>query len=182
MKAAALAFLLLLAAPAAAQTTDRIEVETDPLTYFNQGYSAQAAIKPASIPRLRAQVSTFAQDLPSFAMAKPGWNIRIGGATAGADVYLSPGRTGLFAGVMGSYVESTLTRDDSPGVSRRVTLAGAMPRIGYQWFPFGRGVYLTPWVGVNLAAKIWGTAELGGHSYPKPSVFPQAAVHLGFRF
>ena len=170
----ALGALFLSATPA----TAAVELETDPLAFWLNGYSFHVAL---AREHSRTDLGVFALELPEDAK-NPGYRVAFQGVGVKWD-YTGNSADGGFWGMEVS--QATLTFDYTPpgfdqpteSAEREVRLVGV--RTGYR---FGHETfYITPWIGISqmLGMK---AVELGGVPYDaqKVQVFP--TIHLGYRF
>jgi hypothetical protein len=161
----------------------RFVLEIDPINYaVRGGWSATAFVRPGPLPHWRFGASIYAGDLPSFAMEE-GWAARIEpGMAVHAQYFLSRDAKGFFLGALASLNRWDYTFEGMSG-SARVDEVSVMPAIGYQWFPFGDGLVIKPWLGVGIPLYARGEATLGTETHDRAiPVAPFATLHLGYQF
>lgn len=71
------------------------------------------------------------------------------------------------------------TRADIPDEAARVDHVSVEPRVGYQWFPFGRGFYVEPWIGAAIFVTSRGSSEIGDDRYEQIPIVPLYGANLG---
>ncbi len=173
-------------APRARETDVLLEV--DPATFAWGGFSAHARLRPDAWPSWSFGAGVYAMDMPSFlvdldpANRGKSWDARIRlGAALFVDRFLGEAPRGPFVGLELGVQRMRLENPHlGPGTAQYSALL-AMPRAGYLWQPFGSGFYLMPWLGIGVAQRIAGSAELAGEPYHVPRVPMFATLHAGWR-
>jgi len=182
-----LATLALLAALTATAGADpeaqfpRLSIETDPALFALDGYGF--SIGGSAAPHWHVLYTQFAFDLYGFA-TPAGWHARVDrGSFLWVKYYVAPTNEGLFTGAALAVLGWDYTRGDSPGMDARQDQYGAMPFVGYRWFPTAGGLFVQPWAGLGITLHKVGSDTIGTNKYePKFPVFPLAAVHVGYEF
>lgn len=162
-------------------SSDRFEVEADPIAFILNGYSFHAGY---TMGHLRFDAGVFGIKQPDFALENKLFSVFSSGGGIKVDYLLRRNR-GLFFGLQSDYVTDKIglkSEDDTRSVSG-MTLG---LRTGYR-FMFGKkerqfkGLYLVPWVGLihSLNPSV---VTKGGQTYTQASwsIFP--TIHLGYRF
>jgi hypothetical protein len=158
-----------------------LSAEVDPVPFFEHGFSVHAAVKPGN--RLRFTLGTFGLTLPAPASGSTndGWNAKQRAIEVSANYsLLDVGKSSLYAGLYLFAQRWSYERTDVVGneVSYWITPA---PALGFQWLPWGKGLYVVPWAALGFPIR--GSApRLGGHIYEEPKLFPVLALHLGYEF
>ena len=161
----------------------RVVAEIDPLNYvLRSGWSATAFVRPGPLPHWRFGASMYAGDLPGFAI-EDGWEARIEpGFALHVHYFLSREARGWFFGGLVSLNRWRYTLVDARR-SIDVDETSVMPAIGYQWFPFGRGLVIKPWLGVGIPVYATREPSIGDETHDRAiPVAPFVTVHLGYEF
>ncbi|QNL48104.1 hypothetical protein H8S90_14950 [Olivibacter sp. SDN3] len=159
----------------------RFEIETDPLAFLLQGYSAHAAVTYSGF---RSSIGVYGIKSPDFLKSNDAFYVYTSGFDFKTD-YLFGSVKGFYAGVQFTYSKDRIGlrdaayREDLWGLN--IGLRG-----GYR-FMFGkpenqyRGFYITPWVALlyNPSAN---TVWHGSEEYEQASWVPFPTLHLGWRF
>lgn len=157
----------------------RLATEVDPLPFFMHGYSVHAAWKPDVAARLRFTLGAFGFRQETTG-TNSGFETRVDAFETSAVYYPFSGfLRGLFGGLYVFEQRYRYTRSDTPGEALRHWITPA-PAIGFQWLPWGRGPYLTPWAALGIPIKRTGSTRIGTHDYEEPSVVPVLALHIGW--
>lgn len=56
------------------------------------------------------------------------------------------------------------------------------PAVGFQWLPWKRGPYLTPWTALAIPVARGVEPRIGGRTYEESSAMLILALHLGYEF
>jgi hypothetical protein len=162
-------------------TAFRLSGEVDPVPFFEHGFSVHAAVKPGN--GLRFTLGTFGLTVPTPASgsANDGWNAKQRAIEVSASYsILDVGKSSLYGGLYLFAQRWSYERVDVAGnvVSYWVSPA---PALGFQWLPWGKGLYIVPWAALGFPIR--GSApRLGGRVYDEPKLFPVLALHLGYEF
>jgi hypothetical protein len=158
-------------APSTAVTAD---VELDPIAYALDGYSLHVGINR---DHLRLDLGAYALAIPAWVHGQEGFDASFDGYGAKLQYFLRGDRLGAFAGIGGGVARVRIERD---GLAARETMFSAGAHVGYR-FAIAKGIYATPWIGVDYAFDP-ADVMLGGERFEGKhwSVFP--TVHLGYRF
>ncbi|MCB9474682.1 MAG: hypothetical protein H6678_12835 [Candidatus Delongbacteria bacterium] len=186
----AIAGLLLWAGPfasAESATQSTWSLETDPSTFAFGGHALHVRWSPAALPDWTLGVGHYAMNFPElFVELLPdnrnkGWNQRLEqGLGVFAERTLRPGgRTVL--GLQLAVQHYELDRDGLAGSVDYSTIL-AMPYAGVRWRPTGGPLYIMPWAGLGLSAKLSGDTMLGGEDFTPAAIIPFATMHLGYSF
>lgn len=159
----------------------KLSVETDPTLFLQDGYSF--SIGGSAAAHWHIQYSQFAFNLYGFA-TPAGFDARVDrGNFLWFKYYVHPNNEGLFTGLALSVLSWDYTRPDTPGAHALQDQYGALPFVGYRWFPAANGLYVLPWAGVGIPFRTVGDTMVGGAKYePKYPVFPLLAVHIGYEW
>ena len=174
-----------------------LSVETDPAFWVGTASHGAAVdvnvdVTLAVVPRLRFGVLAWsgrwqgafarAAVLPA-SFREADWAVRWSGAGLEAQYQLwrRHGRGGLSPGLRVQWNHFDFDRG-GPRLAQADHFV-LTPQVGYQWFPFtDRGVYLLPWVGVQL--PLLGTRSVATAEGQRDSrkILPVATVHVGWTF
>jgi hypothetical protein len=141
--------------------------------------------EPASLGGLALSAGVYGFTLPdAFIMgdnADKGWEVRLLPAfTLGADYYLDEAGRGVSFGA--ALVTTTLRlRSDRVAGDASYQALYVVPRVSYTWFIW-RGLYVTPWLGVELHVKLAGEPEIGGQRFEPFFINPSPNLNIGYRF
>ena len=172
-------------------------IETDPATFFYNGYSLHLRIKPTNVRHFAFGLGLYSFDIPQDYVnrdsenANKGWNARlsIAGALFG-EYYFNEATERWFVGVQAGVQNFKNTNDNVADEFVSYTNAIAMPYLGYSWYPFRFPFYVKPMVGVGYSTLIDGSAVVtpsGAKAaksieYHVDPISPFATVHIGFTF
>lgn len=161
-----------------------LSVETSPIDLALGGYSLGLAVLPRALPHWRFGATTYALDLPDFIIEldedNEGWEARLThGFDASASYSFDPSGAGWFVGALATYerFEYRLDGDATEGDNLGAILAG-----GTTWLPFGRGLFVRPFLGAAVVLARAGSRRLGERTFADPPVKPLAIVHVGYQF
>jgi hypothetical protein len=173
-----LAIIALLSALAPGPAAAQWEVESDPLAYAVNGFSAHLA-RQIDDGRMRVQLGVFGADVPGWLHGEDGWALRARGVTLKVDYFFAGRAGGMFIGLDAdrSRLRYQLRRTREAS-ERNVT--GLGPRMGYR-FEFGERLYVTPWISVRYLFNAR-DVTLSGRRFSNDdyAIFP--TVHIGWRF
>jgi hypothetical protein len=159
-------------------------VETDPTTIADWvlgslAYSTHVLLKPP-IAHWRFGLDNYEGDVPAQFLkgdASP-FRARYAAWGAQAQFFFSGNSRGFF---VGSFVIVHRWTYRLPDASTSTWRAGVTPELGFQWLPFGgTGWYVTPWIGATMDARVSGSPQVGGHTYPESAVSPIITLHVGY--
>jgi hypothetical protein len=167
--------LLALLGGRAHQASAQIEVEVDPIAYGLNGFSLHIANVMESV---RVSVGTFGIDVPEWLHGNDGWNAAMRGGGMKLD-YLGSGIDGFFLGVDGGYMRMTYGAGGGSEVKRSEWVSGA--RTGYRIPVGGRGLYVSPWVGVSYTFG-GGDVVIGDDRFDHRPIAVFPTIHIGWRF
>jgi hypothetical protein len=167
-----------------AAPTWRPSFETDPTTaaYWVLGslaYSTHVLVKPP-IPHWRFGLDNYEGDVPGQFLTGDASAFRVRYAAWGAQAqfFFSRASRGFF---VGSFVVVHRWSYRLAEAATTTWRAGVTPEVGFQWLPFGSsGLYVTPWIGATLDARVAGSPTLSGRTYPENAVSPIVTVHVGY--
>ncbi len=169
-----------------ADAAPHLHLETDPATFAFSGFAAHARLSPER-SHWSVGLGAYALDFPDLLVnanpnnADEDWEVRLSlGAGAFVDYYLHAEPRGWFFGAQLAIQRFHYERAGVPGEADGSNLL-LMPRTGYTWFPFDRGLYLMPWFGLGVTAPIGGSSSVGGEKYDVFPVIPYGALHVGWQ-
>lgn len=189
IKSILIAAYLLAIAPLKSQVIKGIEVETDPVYYFNRGYSCDIAV---ATERMLFRVLPYQFDIPTlFQGGNKDFRVTLKGVSADVDYFLRKQTKGWFAGIIASYTKDQLVNDlNNQSLKNDHLTLGA--RLGYRWFPFfkhfhrddnGREhrFFVTPFVAplFNITNDV-NFSDGRTYKYSPFAVF--GGVHIGWKF
>lgn len=186
-RSAAAAALAALARPCAAGAAEpaayRLGVELDPLPFFARGFSVHSEYKPAPLPRLRVTLGAFGfRDEPAADSENAGFTRTTRAVEVSAQYFAIPYHAGgLFSGL---YVFGYGLRYEYASVSTTAHRYELVPALatGFQWLPWSKGPYITPWVAAGLPLFRSDEAVIAGHRFHDPAFHYVLAAHVGWEF
>ena len=180
--------LLTTTRPALAHSADgpaahRLGLEVDPLPFFAHGFSVHAEYKPAPLSRLRLTLGAFGfRAEADQGTTNSGFTKTTRAVEISAQYFVVPYNAGgLFAG---AYVFGYANAYDYAGIpetAHRYTLVPTLAA-GFQWLPWSKGPYLTPWAAVGRPLKQSDEAVIAGHRYEEAALVFVLALHVGWEF
>lgn len=187
---AALAFVLVMAAPALAepepavspskheetQSAFHADIEIDPTAYVLSGFSLHAGI---GYGHIRVDLGNYALMLPQFVHGDDGFDLSFDGYGAKVQWFPFAEQEGLFAGVDGG-ISRILASRQGTDLAKRYAQVNLGIHAGYR-ISLPANFYVTPWIGIDYAfgAK---NVTLAGATTKAQHVIVFPAVHLGYRF
>jgi hypothetical protein len=154
----------------------RPDFEFDPTPYFEHGYSFHAGI---GWSHWRVEGEVLKTEVPEWAHGNKGFDVSYRGGGVKLQYFFSPQQRGAFAGV-----RTEITRESvdlrSAGLESRPIRHDVGIDAGYR-FHLGRGLYITPWGGVDYTFDAH-NMEMAGRTYKDARFGIFAAVHVGYRF
>lgn len=157
----------------------RLGAEIDPLPFFSHGFSVHAELKPFT--RVRLTFGAFGFRSSSSSGSNAGFTAEARAAEISVQYFVLPwSGGGLFAGVYGFAHRFEYTRDDTPGSAVAYWLTPA-PAVGFQWLPWKKGPYITPWAALGFPIRR-GSHQVGTHEFEEPGIYPVLALHIGYEF
>lgn len=177
--------------PSKAQETLRqrtYAVEINPLAYAFNGWSLGFAYQSPQAKHWVFNTGLYAFELPkTFVEQIPGnagggWSVKIRTAfTLGADYYpWRDDRSGLAFGLSTVLAQFELGNEFET-VNTRYSSLYFVPRASYTWFAF-KGLYLAPWLGVELHSKLGGSAALGSRNFEPLKYQFSPNLSIGYAF
>ena len=179
VRAWAQALLLLLACllsvqPLAAQTEEKhrnISLEINPLAYAFGGWSIGAAYQATRIPHWVFSGGAYAFPFPKTFVEQiagnkgEGFGVKLRLATTvGADIYpWRSDRAGFAFGLAAVLGDFEITQANETGRARYQSIY-VVPRASYTWY-IVKGLYLMPWLGVELHNKVSGSTTVGSREF-----------------
>jgi hypothetical protein len=162
----------------------RPSMETDPTTAADWAlgsfaYSTHVLLKPP-IAHWRFGLDNYEGDVPAQFLSGDAAPFRVRYAAWGAQAqfFLSSASRGLFVGSFVVVHRWTYRLDEEATSTWRL---GMTPEVGFQWLLFGRaGLYVTPWIGATIDARVAGSPQVGGRTYPENAVSPIVTLHVGY--
>jgi hypothetical protein len=182
-------WLVLAVAPRVALASDpqpeadrgwRWAAEVDPVPFFERGFSVHAAVKPGFARQLRLTLGGFGTTRSAAAgSTNDGWTAAQRALEVSGQYFpFDPDGRGWFAGVYVFLQRWSYTRDDASGEATGYWVTPA-PAVGFQWLPWGHGLYVTPWAALGVPLRS-GERRLADHVYEEPALFPVLALHIGY--
>lgn len=172
-------------------------IETDPATFFYNGYSLHLRVKPANVKHFAFGLGIYSFDIPKEYVnrnsenANKGWHARlsIAGAIFG-EYYFREATEKWFTGVQAGIQNFRNTNDNIEDEFSSYTNAIAMPYVGYSWYPFKFPFYIKPMIGVGYSALLDGnliitsstTKVVKSTEYHLDPITPFASIHIGYTF
>ena len=174
-------------------------LETDPATFFYNGYSLHLRVKPANVRHFAFGLGIYSFDIPKEYVnrdsqnANKGWHARLSiGAALFGEYYFKEATEKWFVGVQAGIQNFKNTNDNIADEYSSYTNAIAMPYLGYSWYPFKFKfpLYVKPMVGVGYSTPLSGSAIVTSSStvnvksteYHLDPITPFASIHIGFTF
>ena len=165
----------------------RISLETDPTTFFFNGYSLAIRRSATGGKRLDVGAGLYRTELPDFYIEAAeenqdkGWSARNFGVDGFVDYHFFDANRGLTAGLVLSVYQFTLQRN------QKETSYNALIetlRVGYMWRPIKKwdALYIFPWVGLSTGQKIGGSNQIEGETFHTPQWSVVPAFQLGYSF
>lgn len=179
----------LIVSTAKSQVIKGIEIETDPIYYFNKGYSIDIAI---ATQRMLFRVLPYQTDVPSiFQGSNKDYKQTLKGVSFDADFYFKNKTEGFFAGLIVSYSKDEITNERNNQLLKNDHVTAGF-RFGYRWFPFyhsfhkndntrEHGLFLTPFIAplFNFTDNI---TFADGREFNYDKFSPFGGVHIGWKF
>ena len=172
-----------------AQSVKHFFIETDPSTFAFQGYAIHFRFIPSDANNLVMGIGTYSMKFPGLIVnlnsmnRNAGWNVKLNhGYGIFGDYYFKKAGKGIFAGVQLALQEYKITNSDQTASEQTFDNILIMPRLGYQWYPFEKGLYIMPWIGLGYETKVGGSNNVGDKSYDISPVLPFATFHIGYNF
>jgi len=181
-------FALVLSDSVSARAANNISIGTDSITWAVEGYSLIASYENDRQPKLRYHAEVFGIRVPDAYLdgyepnTGEGWQRSIDwAAMLTVDHHPFRGLPGLHWGAGFNVQQSTLNR---AGMSPTTTFETFEPivRIGYQWFPFGEGLFVSPYAAVGIPLHLSEPDPIGGETFEEGWLLPVASIQLGWRF
>ena len=180
-------FMLMLILPGFLNAQDKPlksswEIEVDPIAYILNGYSVHGIYQTG---RMRFDAGVYGVEVPESFQSSKGFKLKNQGLGVKVN-YLLQGIQGFYAGIGLGYSKLEATRRES-GEKAEGNSIGAGVDIGYRLFlakekeGTRKGLYLTPWLGINYNFYPDKIKFTDREYKQKPfELFP--TVHLGYRF
>lgn len=148
-----------------------ISLELNPLAYAFGGWSIGTAYQPNKIPHWVFNAGAYAFPFPKTFVEQIAGNkgedfgvkLRLA-TTLGADVYpWRKDRAGFAFGLAAVLGDFEITQAAETGKARYQSLY-FVPRASYTWY-IVKGLYVMPWLGVELHNKVAGTTTVGSREF-----------------
>ena len=166
----------------ATQAHWRFALEVDPSPFLEHGYSVHLAYKPYVAPRMRFTLGAFGHRGFISSGSNAGFERHVDAAESSVAYILFPYHAGgVWAGSYAFLERFTYRRRDTQGMAVNQYLVASLAT-GFQWLPWDRGPYLTPWAAIGLPLRKRDGATLGSYVYHEPSLVLITALHLGWEF
>jgi hypothetical protein len=183
--------LLALAPGIEAQNNDAnrtFSLELNPLAYAFKGWSIGGTYHPEKLTHWVFNAGAYGFDMPEVFVEQipgnedKGFEVRIASAfTLGADWYpWTAERSGFAFGLSAVIAEFEISNINVAGNTKYTSLY-FVPRASYTWF-FYKGLYLMPWVGVEIHNKISGSTQVGSLNFEPLSTQFSPNITLGYAF
>jgi len=187
----ALMLLLTWAPVAQAQETEpqrKFSVEVNPLAYAFGGWSISGTYHPKSLNHWVFNAGAYGFEMPEVFVEQipgnedQGFEVNINSAfTVGADWYpWTEDRSGFALGLSTVMAEFEITNENEPGRANYNSLY-FVPRASYSWFVF-KGLYVMPWVGLEIHNKISGDTQVGSLDFEPLSTQFSPNITIGYAF
>lgn len=157
-----------------------IDVEWDPSVLLLKGFSAVLAVGPGALPRWRFGLDVFTFAYPTSQLEE-GWEARAYGASAMARFHPWGSPRGLWLSANVRVGRWRYARTPEGG-SDSVLAMSVQARVGYNWFPFGKGFYVNPQIGIAVPLPVADAPEVDGVAHGRLPPFPVPALHVGYSF
>lgn len=165
-----------------AQSTNRFELEIDPIAYALKGYSIHGIYVKN---RLRTDLGFFGIRQPEGYSKNKGYTVQSAGVGIKFNYLLNRTET-LFAGLGLGYYENNIKKNNS-GLTSVHKISSIGIHAGYRLFAFKhsntifKNLYVAPWASLDYNRTLNKTAfDQDGYKQAKWSVFP--TIHLGYKF
>ncbi len=163
-------------------------VELNPLAYAFSGWSIGGTYHPQKLNHWVFNASAYGFEMPEIFVEQipgnedKGFEVNIKNAyTAGADWYpWTEDRSGFAFGLSTVIADFEITNEDEPGKAIYTSLY-FVPRASYSWF-FFRGLYVMPWIGVEIHNKISGDTQVGPLNFKPLSTQLSPNITIGYTF
>jgi hypothetical protein len=157
----------------------RLGPEIDPLPFFAHGFSVHAELKPDE--RLRVTLGAFGFRRSPTSGPNEGFTADARAAEVSVEYFVVPwSHGGLFTGLYVFFQRFEYSRDDTPGSADAYWLTPA-PAAGFQWLPWKKGPYLTPWAALGFPIRR-GSHQVGAHVFDESGLYAVLALHIGYEF
>lgn len=160
-------------------------IETDPSTFLFSGYALHIRIKPKNSEHIVVGAGVYALDMPDFLVnlnadnKDKGWNVRINSAVSlFGEYYFKEANKKWFMGVQTGVQNYKNTNDNFPDIEKKYSNLLIMPSFGYNWYPFKKGLYVKPWLGLGYTTKISGDNS----TYKISPITSFLTLHVGYTF
>ena len=163
-------------------------IELNPLAYAFSGWSIGGTYHPQKLNHWVFNAGAYGFEMPEVFVEQipgnedKGFEVNINSAfTAGADWYpWTEDRSGFAFGLSTVIAEFEITNKNEPGTANYNSLY-FVPRASYSWFVY-KGLYLMPWVGVEIHNKISGDTQVGSLNFEPLSTQFSPNIVIGYAF
>lgn len=161
--------------------TKSFEIETDPSSFFTNGYNFNFGY---SIPHWALRLVPFKTELPEFMHGNKGFKQNLLGVSFDLDYFFKENNNGLFVGPVLLYSRDEIEKTASEKISNN--LIGTSLRIGYRIMPFKKqrelldGFYFTPFISPFYIISN-DVAFTNGSSFQYKQFQFWGGIHLGYR-
>jgi hypothetical protein len=178
---AAAAFLLLFGVKHSNAQTKSFEFETDPTSFFTNGYNFNFGY---SIPHWAIRLVPYKTELPEFIHGNKDFKQNMLGVAFDLDYFFKENNNGLFVGPVVIYSKDEIENSYKQKINNDQLLAGL--RIGYRIMPFKKqrenlnGFYFTPFI-APFYSSANDVAFTNGNSFEYKQFQFWGGIHLGYR-
>lgn len=173
--------------PSSSEKISQIYIETDPTTYFFNGFSLAVRRSATFHKKLNIGLGIYKTTIPDFYIEaeesnkNKGWKAKNLGIDGFFDYYFFNPNKGLSVGLTLSLYNFTIER---VGIKTNYYSFIQTLRAGYLWRPFNKfdSVYIFPWIGISTNQKISGNNVIEGETFTTPKVSIVPSLQIGFSF
>jgi len=165
----------------------KIYIETDPTTFFFNGYSLAIRRSATLHKKLSLGVGVYKAVLPEFYIEAEevnkgkNWGASSRSIDLFMDYFFTNPNKGFSLGLVMSYFNYDLTR-----LNKKVSYQSIVEtlRLGYLWRPIKKfdSLYLYPWIGISTGQKISGNNAIDGETFTLQEWSFVPTVQVGFSF
>lgn len=166
----------------------QIFIETDPTSFFFNGYSLAVRRSSTFIDNLNLGLGIYKVDLPEEFIEQnsthkgKGWKASTLGFDIFVDYHLCKPNEGLTVGASMSIYNYKISRNNK---EENFTSFVPTLRIGYLWRPLKNnlnGLYVYPWVGISTDKQFTGINEIDGEKFEIPKLSFVPSIQIGYSF
>lgn len=155
----------------------------NPPDFFLGGGFGFIGVKPANVGRWSFAIGGFHTQvgeslISSFDSSNAGWSSTNNAGFLTAFWYFGADRRGFYVGPWLGLL-STRYKWGATGETADALYLMIGPVGGFQWFPFGRYLYIQPQIGGAIVPRISGTTSVSSATYHQGLFSPLAELYLG---